>query len=216
MTYFVINAILEESFLKKDGEVNNLSSDSKKTLLAFLFIINCLVFALVFSTNSSSKTQLEAQNSNHKSMANIVEIEEVKEPEIVYDNLTYDELVAKINNSLNDDLAFKGDIIVSKSLELGIDPYMVTAIMLQETGCKWTCSYIVKACNNVGGQKGYGCGDYSAFNTLDEGIEAMISNLYYNYYVNGLTTPETINPVYAEDQAWSYNVNRYIDEIKNN
>ena len=72
MTYFTINAILEESFLKKDGEVNNLSSDSKKTLLTFLFIINCLVFALLFNMNSNSKIRLESQKTNQKSMANNV------------------------------------------------------------------------------------------------------------------------------------------------
>lgn len=204
-----------------------MSSDSKKILLALFFVIDCLLVTLIFKANSNSKVSLESQNTNMKSIANKYEIlnkkidlveEEVVEeqPVIVYDNLTYDELVAKLNNNLNDDLAGKGAVIASKSLELGVDPYMVTAIMLQETGCKWTCSQLVKACNNVGGQKGSGCGSYSYFNTLDEGIEAMISNIYYNYYTKGMTTPETINPVYAESQTWSYNVNRYIDEIRNN
>ena len=134
----------------------------------------------------------------------------------VYDGLTMEELADKLNRSLAAEISGKGYVIASKCIELGVDPYMATAIMLQETGCKWTCSDLVKACNNVGGQKGYGCGSYSYFNTIDEGIEAMISNLYYNYYSRGLTTPETINPVYAESQSWSYNVNRYIDEIRNN
>ena len=204
-----------------------MSSDSKKILLALFFVIDCLLVTLIFKANNNSKVSLESQNTNMKSVANKYEIlnkkidlveEEVVEeqPVIVYDNLTYDELVAKLNNNLNDDLAGKGAVIASKSLELGVDPYMVTAIMLQETGCKWTCSQLVKACNNVGGQKGSGCGSYSYFNTLDEGIEAMISNIYYNYYTRGMTTPETINPVYAESQTWSYNVNRYIEEIRNN
>lgn len=205
-----------------------MSSDSKKILLALFFVIDCLLVTLIFKANNNSKVSLESQSTNMKSMANkyeeinkkvdLVEEEVVLEqqPVIVYDNLTYDELVAKLNNNLNDDLAGKGEVIASKSLELGVDPYMVTAIMLQETGCKWSCSQLVKACNNVGGQKGYGCGSYSYFNTLDEGIEAMISNIYYNYYTRGMTTPETINPVYAESQTWSYNVNRYIEEIRNN
>ena len=177
-----------------------MSSDIKKTLLALFIVIDCLLLTLIFKTNTNTKVSLEAQNANHKSMANKIEIEEeiITEPAIVYDNLTYDELIA------------------STTLELGVDPYMVTAIMLQETGCKWTCSDLVKYCNNVGGQKGYGCGSYSAFNTLDEGIVAMINNLYYNYYARGLTTPESINTVYAESQSWSYNVNRYIEEIRNN
>ena len=202
-----------------------MSSDSKKILLALFFVIDCLLLTLILKVNTNSKVSLESQNTNMKSMANkyeilnkkeVIEKVEEEQPVIVYDNLTYDELVAKLNNNLNDDLAGKGDIIASKSLELGVDPYMVTAIMLQETGCKWTCSDLVKACNNVGGQKGYGCGSYSYFNTLDEGIEAMITNLYNNYYTKGLTTPETINTVYAESQSWSYNVNRYIEEIRNN
>ncbi len=201
-----------------------MSSDSKKILLALFFVIDCLLLTLILRVNSDSKVSLESNNSN-KSVANkyeildnIIEVEEEKQeqPVIVYDNLTYDELVAKLNNNLNDDLAGKGALIASRTLELGVDPYMVTAIMLQETGCKWTCSQLVKACNNVGGQKGYGCGSYSYFNSLDEGIIAMIDNLYYNYYTRGLTTPEAINTVYAESQTWSYNVNRYIEEIRNN
>ncbi len=201
-----------------------MSSDSKKILLALFFVIDCLLLTLILRVNSDSKVSLESNNSN-KSVANkyeildnIIEVEEEKQeqPVIVYENLTYDELVAKLNNNLNDDLAGKGALIASRTLELGVDPYMVTAIMLQETGCKWTCSQLVKACNNVGGQKGYGCGSYSYFNSLDEGIIAMIDNLYYNYYTRGLTTPEAINTVYAESQTWSYNVNRYIEEIRNN
>ena len=203
-----------------------MSTDSKKILLALFFVVDCLLLTMILKVSNKPKMSLESQNNNTRNLANTIEIldnvndmveeEIIEEPAIVYDNLTYDELVDKLNRSLNDDLAGKGAVIASKTLELGVDPYMATAIMLQETGCKWTCSQLVKACNNVGGQKGYGCGSYSAFNSLDEGIEAMINNLYYNYYSKGLTTPEAINPVYAESQAWSYNVNRYIEEIKNN
>ena len=207
-----------------------MSTDNKKILLMLFFVIDCLLLALIFKVNNKPNISLETKKTNLKntsnqySALNLEEIkeeiekeeqEEIVEPVIVYDNLTYDQLVNKLNNSLNDDLAGKGDLIASKSLELGIDPYLATAIMLHETGCKWSCSYLVKACNNVGGQKGYGCGDYSSFNTLDEGIVAMITNLYYNYYAKGLTTPEAINTVYAESSSWSYNINRYIEEIRN-
>lgn len=134
--------------------------------------------------------------------------------ELVYDNMTLDELSEKINRSLNSTISGKGYLIASHSLELGVDPYMATAIILQETGCKWNCSYLVKSCNNVGGQKGSGCGSYSYFDTLDSGIIAFIDNLYNNYISYGLTTPESINPKYAEDVNWSINVNKYIEEIK--
>ena len=146
-------------------------------------------------------------------------LEEVKEqlepiPEVVYDGMTLDELSDKINRSLNSTISGKGYLIASHSLEMGVDPYMATAIMLHETGCKWGCSYLVNACNNVGGQKGSGCGAYAYFNSLDEGIMAFINNLSRNYIDYGLTTPELINPKYAEDPNWAKNVNKYIEQIK--
>ena len=146
-------------------------------------------------------------------------LEEVKKeleplPEIVYDGMTLDELSDKINRSLNSTISGKGYLIASHSLEMGVDPYMATAIMLHETGCKWGCSYLVNACNNVGGQKGSGCGAYAYFNSLDEGIMAFINNLSHNYIDYGLTTPELINPKYAEDPNWAKNVNKYIEQIK--
>lgn len=141
-------------------------------------------------------------------------IEQSEESKIVYDGMTIDELAEKLNRSLNSTISGKGYLIASHSIEMGVDPYMATAIMLHETGCKWNCSYLVNTCNNVGGQKGYGCGSYSYFNSLDEGIIAFIDNLYNNYISYGLTTPETINPKYAEDPNWSINVNKYIENIK--
>lgn len=202
-----------------------MSTDNKRILLTLFITIDVLLGVLILKTNNKGSS-IEAENTLLKSMPNIIDveknvletsqqIEEEIEP-IVYDGLTYEQLVGKLNNTLNDDLGGKGDVIASYALELGVDPYLVTAIMMHETGCEWSCSYIVKACNNVGGQKGYGCGAYGYFDTLDDGIRSMIYNIYSNYYVYGLTTPELINPKYAEDYNWSNNVNRYIEKIRNN
>ena len=30
-----------------------------------------------------------------------------------------------------------------------MNPYLATGVMLQETGCQWTCSYLTRVCNNV-------------------------------------------------------------------
>ncbi len=136
---------------------------------------------------------------------------------IVWDGLTMEELTDKLNRMLNSTLSGKGEIFATHSLELGMDPYLAVAIVLQETGCQWNCSYLVNACNNVGGQKGSpGCdgGSYKAYSTLDEGIIGYLDNLYYNYYAYGLTTAEAMNPKYAESTAWAYNVNSYIEKIK--
>lgn len=133
------------------------------------------------------------------------------------ESLSYDELVAKLNRSLNSTLAGKGDSFAKYATELGIDPYLAVAIVLHETGCKWNCSTLLKQCNNVGGMKGSpGCngGSYKAFSSLDEGIKAFMNNLYKNYYAYGLTTPETIGPKYAASNTWASQVRAYMSEIE--
>ena len=139
----------------------------------------------------------------------------ITEP-IVYDNMTLDELANILEKSLNSDLKGYGYTFAAYSTKLGIDPYLALGIVLEETGCKWNCSYLVKECNNIGGQKGTGCGAYQAYPTLEEGIYGFLNNIYNNYYAYGLTTAEAMNPKYAENPAWASNVNAHIIKIKNN
>ncbi|MBQ2946938.1 MAG: glucosaminidase domain-containing protein [Bacilli bacterium] len=191
----------------------------EKILLSMVVILNVyLVYLNIsvseFKTNNKIKTNANYVETEEIVIVDDVEIEEVIVEEIVYDGKTLNELVETINKSLNSTISNKGKLIASYSLEKGVDPYMATAIMLHETGCKWNCSRLVRECNNVGGQKGKGCGSYSYFNSLDEGIMAFIDNLERNYISYGLTTPEQINPKYAEDQSWAKKVNKYIEEIK--
>lgn len=144
-------------------------------------------------------------------------IEVEKEEKVVYDGLTEQQLIEKINKFLKSDLKNKGDLYVTYSLEKGVDPYLAVAISMHETGCKWGCSTLVKQCNNVGGQVGGpSCngGSYMKYNTLDEGIKGFIDNIAKNYVQKGLTTAEEMNPKYAADKNWASKVNKYIDEIK--
>lgn len=191
-------------------------------------IIGLTSISVVGLFNSSSLNINTIEQGNKLSSANIEEkstnivettqkVSEKKDLNIVYDGLTLTELSNKLEKSLNSDLSGKGKLFASYSLDLGLDPYLAVAIVLQETGCKWDCSQLVKQCNNVGGIKGApGCwgGSYKAFPTLDEGIKGYLDNLYYNYYSKGLTTPELINPIYAESKTWASKVNYYISEIK--
>lgn len=135
---------------------------------------------------------------------------------IVYDGMTIDELAAKLDRYLKDDLSGKGYLYATHSLKLGVDPYLSVAISMHETGCQWGCSKLLKNCNNVGGQKGQpNCqGTYKGYDTLDDGIRGFIDNIYNNYYKYGLTTPDEMNPKYAADPKWSYYVNKYIEQIK--
>lgn len=143
-------------------------------------------------------------------------VAKAKRSDKVYDGMSMVELANKLDRSLKNELSGKGYLYASYSLEKGVDPYLAVAISLEETGCNWNCSKLVRTCNNVGGMKGSGCGSYGAFPTLDDGIRAFIDNIYRNYVAYGLTTADTMNPKYAENPMWSTNVNRYITRIKNN
>ena len=181
-------------------------------------------------TKDQEKKVVEEQTSNEDNntstltnTANEVQPTEVEtqqeteqQPEKVYEGLTMDELASKIDRSFKNELSGKGYLYASYSLEKGVDPYLAAAISLEETGCNWNCSNLVKSCNNVGGMKGSGCGSYGYFPTLDDGIKAFIDNISRNYVAYGLTTAETMNPKYAENPAWAGNVNRYITRIRNN
>lgn len=199
--FLVILVILDVCLLNLNISVNDYEVKKELNSTANYVSIEELI---------SSNTKYEISILDHY---NEIKDEIVIEP-VVYDSLTLNELAEKINRSLSSTITGKGYLIASYSLEKGVDPYMATAIMLHETGCKWGCSYLVNSCNNVGGQKGIGCGQYSYFNSLDEGIKAFIDNLERNYISYGLTTPEQINPKYAEDPNWSKGVNKYIEMIK--
>lgn len=172
------------------------------------------------SKNNSNLVTVIENNSNNKFLSahDVAVADAENRMAIVYDGMTLDELAAKLDRFLASDLAGKGYLYASHSLELGIDPYLAVAISMHETGCTWGCSRLVKECNNVGGQKGSpSCngGSYKAYATLDEGIIGFLDNIYYNYYRYGLTTAEAMNPKYAADTNWSKNVNKNIEKIRN-
>ena len=180
--------------------------------------------------STDNNTEIEEVNTIDNSVVEEVVIEEELEDvktydeintvpvdPIVYDGLTMQQLADKLNRSLNSTISGKGYLIASYSLQLGIDPYVATAIILHETGCNGTCSTLVRECNNVGGQKGSpGCGGgaYKAYATLDEGIMGYLDNLYRNYYAVGLTTVEAIGPKYAASTTWASQVNNYVSLIR--
>lgn len=137
---------------------------------------------------------------------------EAKKQEIVYENMTLGELSDKLDRSLNDTLSGQGLTFATLATDLGVDPYLAVAIVMHETGCKWTCSSAVNYKHNVGGMMG--SNGLLEFNSLEEGIEAYMNNLYKNYVSQGLTTADAMASKYAASPTWASKVNTYINELK--
>lgn len=188
------------------------------TLFAFSsFLSN--VDKEVLSNMFSSVNMIEEEKKEEfvDSISELSKENNVTKRVIVYDGMTMSELAEKLNRSLKSTIAGKGDIFASYSLERGVDPYLAVSIMLLETGCNWSCSSLMRKCNNVGGQKGSpSCdgGSYKSYPSLDEGIKGFIDNIADNYYAYGLTTPEAMNKKYAASDMWAIKVNNYISSVK--
>ena len=167
--------------------------------------------------SSVNMIEEEAKEEFVDSISELSKEKNVTKRVIVYDGMTMSELTEKLNRSLKSTIAGKGDVFASYSLERGVDPYLAVSIMLLETGCNWSCSSLMRKCNNVGGQKGSpSCdgGSYKSYPSLDEGIKGFIDNIADNYYAYGLTTPEAMNKKYAASNMWAIKVNNYISSVK--
>lgn len=193
---------------------------NKSTILIIIIsLIDCVVgYVVISKCFFNQEVEKEVKYEPKVEIAEeITEIEPILTEEIVYDGMTLNELAEKLNRYLKSNLSSMGMVYASKSIELGVDPYLVVAISMHETGCKWGCSKLTRECNNVGGMKGKpscGSGSYRKFDTLEEGITKFIENIANNYYAYGLTTPEAMNHKYAESKTWATKVNNYINEIK--
>lgn len=210
-----------------------MKANKKAVFMTILAVLDCLcggviIWDILDDTKQEKITPIMA-SANYILVENVFDTSHIKEKKeveekkeeivepiepIVYDGMTLKQLSDKLNRSLKSTIAGKGYLIASYSLKRGVDPYVATAIILEETGCEWSCSTLVKKCHNVGGQKGSGCGGYAAFSSLDIGIQKFIDNLANNYYAKGLNTPEKMNAKYASSKSWSSKVNGYVKKIK--
>ena len=193
---------------------------NKEFLINVLFVSTLIVLVAIFNSIDMKKsTNIEA-DTVETMQVNYVENNE-EEKEIVWDGLTMDELVAKLDANLKSDLAGTGYLYAKYALEYGVDPYLAVGISLHETGCNSSCSAQVVDCNNVGGQRFkptcYAGGTYGKYDTLEEGIEGFVRNIYNNYFAMGLTTADAMQAKYVGtgSTSWAPKVNHYIEVIKN-
>lgn len=109
---------------------------------------------------------------------------------------------ADLDPHLGGVFAGKGQGFIDAGTQNNIDPVLLTAIALLETGNG--TSNAVKKYNNPGGlmnPKSTNMTGFIQFATLEEGINGMARNLYKNYIGMGITTIEAIGAKYAPPGA---------------
>lgn len=192
-------------------------------LLAMMYVVindsTTVLFASLGVTGANKKEDTIDISDIAYELDNRIELESISniatniERVEVYKGMTIEELGAKLNKSLKGILANKGQYIATKSLSLGVDPYMAVAIMLHETGCKWTCSKLARVNYNVGGMRG--ASGWQKFSSIEAGIDGFLNNLSKNYIKKGLTTPETIVKKYAPGStSWAGKIRKYMREVE--
>ena len=159
-------------------------------IIFFIGFICGLVYSNLFISSdliakaetSESKEVIQIDQEEEKSLKTQknTELEDLEKIEELASKCELDEVSCKIK-------------AVADSYE--VDWRLAVAISKHET---WDyTSYIFKHQNNVGGLWNGMKGEFYSYETLDAGIEAYISNLKHNYYDEGRTTIETIQPKYA-------------------
>lgn len=183
--------VMTRKSYKRKKEINKAWVKVKKVLIIFFIGFMCgLVYSNLFIGSdliakaeiNKSKEVIQIDQEEEKSLKSQknAELESLEKVEELSNECTLDEVSCKIKKVAQD---------------YGVDWRLAIAISKHET---WDyTSYIFKHQNNVGGMWNGMKGEFYSYDTLDAGIEAYISNLKNNYYDDGRTTIETIQPKYA-------------------
>lgn len=176
---------------KRKKEINKVWVKVKRILIIFFIGFMCgLVYSNLFICSdliakaeiNENKEVIQIDQEEEKPLKSQknAELESLEKIEELSNECTLDEVSCKIKKAAQD---------------YGVDWRLAIAISMHET---WDyTSYIFKHQNNVGGMWNGMKGEFYSYDTLDNGIDAYISNLKTNYYDEGRTTIETIQPKYA-------------------
>ncbi|NJJ38537.1 glucosaminidase domain-containing protein [Paenibacillus apii] len=130
---------------------------------------------------------------------------------------------AKLNKTLGGTLANKGDVFVAAGKKEDIDPNLLAAIAVHETGNGTNPGS--KNRNNVGGMMRSDGKGQQSFSSIDEGIYALAKLLRNNYFDKGITSIPAIQRKYAPNGAgndpknlnsyWTSGVSKYYKMFSN-
>lgn len=105
-----------------------------------------------------------------------------------------------------------GQLVVDKSEQYGVNPYLFIAIMQQESNLGKS---MPDDCNN-----GWGYGIHSrgtlCFDSWEQGIDVVMKGLKEKFLDKGLQTPEEIMTLYTPNSngSWAFGVNQFMHNLQ--
>lgn len=200
----------------------------KILLVISVIILNVLWINVISITNDLAKHyNIVIKTKTRTTLNNNVIIDDIDvmlENNLSYENIDAVTIGNKINNYLKADLSGYGELIAKYSIVNNVNPYLISAMIIEFANCENECSVLVSKCHNVGKmyynkdsitEKACFGGYYQSFDTIDESIKSYIKYIKSNFYEKELTTPGTIYNSYGKDVRWAYRVNKYMEDIKN-
>lgn len=149
------------------------------------------------------------------------ETEDPKKEEVVDTNFngeSYDKIGKKIDKyCAKTPISGLGEYIAKTSISKGVNPYLITGIILENSNCKIECSIIFKECNNPTGYKGSpGCfgGSYKAYNKVEDAIVDIVNYISKEFYTPEMQSPYKMYKTYGKSSAWALKVSNFMDAIK--
>jgi len=150
------------------------------------------------------------------------EEEVVQEEEIPIDTKFNGESIETISKKIDKyckktPLEGYGEYIAKTSIVKGVNPYLISGIILENSNCKIDCSVIFKECNNTSGMKGSpGCfgGAYKSYNKLEDSILDVINIISHDFYTPEMQAPYKMYKEYGRSSSWALKVSNFMDGIK--
>ena len=195
----------------------------------FIFLILLAFnFLLIYGINQANILMF---NNNFMIYLNPVEKEDKpvtpvddkeKEEEKVVDTKFNGESIEAIGKKFNKytkktPLEGYGEFIARTSINKGVNPYLISGIILENSNCKIECSVIFKECNNLTGLKGEpGCfgGTYKKYDKIEDSISDIVNYVSKNYYTKEMQAPYKMYKTYGKNSSWALKVSNFMDAIK--
>ncbi len=148
--------------------------------------------------------------------------EEKKEEEKVVDTKFNGESIESIGKKIDKyckktSLEGYGEYIARTAITKGVNPYLISGIILENTNCKIECSVIFQECNNTTGMKGEpGCfgGVYKQYNKVEDSISDIVNYISKEFYTPEMQSPYKMYKVYGKNSSWALKVSNFMDAIK--